>query len=169
MVLGVNIGGKNSSNLGPNQILLFSSIFMIIGLALAGYGFMQYQGQSESINKATNITATVTDTNVRTDSSRRGGTDYQAEITFDYKFEGTSYSSDFVYPLDDDKEFNTESEAQNYLENYSSGEEVDAFVNPEQPGKAFLTAERSNQPLLFVLIGMMMLLAGGYKSAQRVI
>jgi hypothetical protein len=142
---------------------------MVGGVLLAGYGFTQYQGQSESINNAVNITGTVTDTNIQTDSSRRGGIDYQAEITFDYSYEGASYSSDFIYPLDDDREFSTESEAQEYLEDYPPGENVAASVNPEQPGDAFLNAERSDQPLLFMLIGGLMALLGSYKTTKRII
>lgn len=169
MGLGINIGEKDSSNLSPNQILVFSSIFMVVGLALAGFGFMQYQGQSESIDNAVNITATVTDTNVRTDSSRRGGIDYQAEITFEYSYEGTGYSSDFIYPLDDDREFNQESEAENFIKNYPVGQEVDASVNPEKSGDAFLNAERSNQPLILMIIGGIMVVIGGYKTTRSFI
>lgn len=166
MGLDINVGGKNSSDLSPNQVLLFSSIFMVIGLVMAGYGFTQYQGQSESINNAVNITATVTDTDVRIDSSRRGGIDYQAEITFNYSYEGNNYSSDFIYPLDDDREFNQESEAENFIGNYPVGERVEASVNPEKPGEAFLMAERSDQPLLFMIIGGLMVVMGGYKTTR---
>ncbi|QGA80603.1 DUF3592 domain-containing protein [Candidatus Nanohalobium constans] len=169
MGLDVNVGGKNSNSLSPNQVLLFSSIFMILGLAIAGYGFMQYQGQSENVDKAVNITATVTDTNIRTDSSRRGGVDYQAEISFEYSFEGENYSSDFIHPLDRDKEFNQETEAEKFIENYPAGEKVDASVNPEKPGEAFLIAERSDQPLLFMIIGGFMVMLGAYKTTRSFI
>lgn len=164
----INLLDGNSENSGEASIVLVS-IFMVGGVLLAGYGFAQYQGQSESINNAVNITATVTDTNIRTDSSRRGGIDYQAEVTFEYSYEGTDYSSDFIYPLDDDKEFNQESAAEEFLEDYSSGSQIDAYVNPSEPGNAFLTNTRSNEPLILMLIGGFMAVLGSYKVGQRVI
>ena len=169
MGLGINIGDKDSSNLSPSQILVFSSIFMVVGLALTGFGFTQYQDQSESIDNAVNITDTVTDTNIRTDSSRRGGIDYQAEINFEYSYEGTGYSSDFIYPLDDDREFNQESEAEEFIENYPTGQRVGASVNPEKPGDAFLNAKRSDQPLILTIIGGIMVIIGGYKTTRSFI
>jgi len=149
--------------------VVLATIFTVIGVALAGYGFTQYQGQTENIDNAVNITATVTETDVRTDSSRRGRIDYQAEIRFNYSYEEENQSSGYIYPLDSDKEFDSESGAEEYLEDYPSGREVDAFVNPENPGEAFLNAERSNQPFLLMLIGGLMAVLGSFKTVQRII
>jgi len=161
------LGGKEQMNSTAGVVL--ATIFTVIGVALAGYGFTQYQGQTENIDNAVNITATVTETDVRTDSSRRGRIDYRAEIRFNYSYVGENQSSGYIYPLDSDKEFNTESNAEEYLENYPSGQEVDAFVNPENPGEAFLNAERSNQPILLMLIGGLMAVLGSFKTVQRII
>ena len=161
------LGGKEQINSTAGVAL--ATIFTVIGVALAGYGFTQYQGQSQSIDNAVNITATVTETDVRTDSSRRGRIDYQAEIRFNYSYEGENQSSGYIYPLDSDKEFNTESSAEEYLEDYPSGQEVYAFVNPENPGEAFLNAERSNQPLILMLIGSLMAVLGSIKTVQRIV
>ena len=161
------MGKESGLNSAPGIFL--AVIFTIIGLLMAGYGFNQYQGQSENIDKAVNITATVTGTDVRTDSSRRGGTDYRAEIAFDYIFEGENYSSNYIYPLDSDKEFDSESGAEQYLEDYPQGKEVTAYVNPENSGEAFLNAERSDQPFLFMIIGVFMAVLGSIKTVQRII
>lgn len=161
-----NIGGGSNGS-SPNMIVL--TLFMIGGLVLLGYGFNQYQGQKASIDNAVNISATVADTNVRTDSSRRGSTDYQAEIDFNYSFEGEDYTSGFIYPLDDDREFSTEEEAQEFLQSYSAGTEVDAYVSPETPDEAFLNNESSDQPLIFLLIGGLMTLSAGYKTVKNIV
>lgn len=164
----INIfGGEEAEN--STMALIFASAFVLIGVVMAGYGFIQYQGQAEYIDNPDNISATVSDNNIRTDSSRRGGTDYQAEITFEYSYEGNEYSSGFIHPLDDDKEFDTESKAEEFLENYAEGERVEAYVNSKSPEEAFLIASRSDQPLLLMIIGVMMVLAGGYKSVQRAV
>ena len=128
-----------------------------------------FQPVSGSIDNAVNISATVADTNVRTDSSRRGSTDYQAEIDFNYSFEGEDYTSGFIYPLDDDREFSTEEEAQEFLQSYSAGTEVDAYVSPETPDEAFLNNESSDQPLIFLLIGGLMTLSAGYKTVKNIV
>ena len=159
--------GGGSSESSPNFVLLF--LFMVGGLVLLSYGFNQYQGQAESIESAVGVTATIADTNVRTDSSRRGSTDYQVEISFDYSFEGDDYASDFLYPLDDDREFGTEEDAEEFLQNYTTGTEIDAYVNPQKPGEAFLWDRRSDQPLILLLIGGLMTLSSGYKAVKTVI
>jgi len=158
-------GGKMNSTAG----VALATIFTVIGVAVAGYGFTQYQGQGESIDSVVNISATVAETDVRTDSSRRGGVDYQAEIMFKYSYEGGNYSSNYIYPLDSDKEFNSESKAKQYLENYPQGKTVKAFVNPEKPGEAFLNAERSSQTLLLIVIGGLMAVLGSVKTVQRMV
>lgn len=169
MGLNISIGGRNETNLSPTQSLAIVFIAVIAGFALAGYGFVQYQDQVESVENAVGITATITDTNVRTDSSRRGGVDYQAEIDFEYSYEGQNYSSDFIYPLDNDREFGQESEAEEYLENYSTGDQINAYVNPDNPDQGFLKAQKSDQPLLFMIIGGFLILIGGYNSVKRII
>ncbi len=136
---------------------------------MAGYGFTQYQGQKDSLENAVNTTATVTGSNMRTDSSRRSSTDYQAEIEFEYSYSDESYSSDFIYPLDDDREFGSEAEAEEFLSDFEKGKQVDAYVNPSSPGKGFLFRKSSDQPLIFMLIGGLMTLAGGYRTLQRAI
>lgn len=167
MSFRINLLGEND-NSGETSIILVS-LFLIGGLILTGYGVTQYWGQSQSLDNAVNIAATVTDTNIRTDSSRRGGIDYQAEINFDYSYEGEKYSSDFIYPLDDDKEFNRESTAEEFLQDYSGGEQVEAYVNPSEPENAFLKDSRSNEPLILMLIGGLMAAISSYKLAKNVL
>lgn len=164
-------GSGSGSSEAKNSIfgLFLAVLFLTGGVLLGGYGFMQYQGQASNIDNAVNITATVSDTNVRTDSSRRGGIDYQAEISFDYSFEGENYSSDFIYPLDDDREFESEEDAEAFISDYRTGDQIRAYVSPENPGEGFIQKKRSDQPLLFMLIGVMMTLAGGYRTVQRII
>jgi len=162
----INLLGGNYSS-GETSLILVS-LFLVGGITLMGYGFTQYRDQSQNLNNAVNVSATVTDTNIRTDSSRRGGTDYQAEISFEYSYEEQSYSSDFIYPLDDDKEFNQQSKAHQYIDSYPTGSNVEAFVNSESPETAFLNAERSNQPLILMIVGTLTALMGAYKLTRRV-
>jgi len=168
MGLRINLG-RGSKNLNSTQGLAFAAVFALIGVAIAGYGFTQYQGQQDYLENTENISATVTDNSIRTDSSRRGGIDYQAEISFEYSFQGENFSSNFIHPLDTDKEFNSETEAEKFLEDYQEGETVDAFVDPDNPDEAFLKAERSSEPLLMMIIGALLTGLGSYKVVQRTV
>lgn len=167
----VNLPGSSNGSDAANSTfgLVLAVLFLTGGVLMAGYGFKQYQGQKQSLENAVNTTARITETDVRKDSSRRGGIEYQAEIQFEYSYEGESYSSDFIYPLDDDRAFELEADAEEFTSSYDVGSQVDAYVNPEEHGQGFLLKKRTDQPLIFMLIGVMMALAGGYRTIQRAI
>ena len=71
--------------------------------------------------------------------------------------------------MDSDKEFESESNTEEYLKDYLPGQEVDAFVNPENPSEAFLNAQRSNQPLILMIIGSLLAILGSIKTVQRIV
>jgi hypothetical protein len=154
-------------NVSGNKAVALAALISLVGVALLGYGFTQYRGQAQSLENAENITATITDTGIETDSSRRGGIDYRAEVEFRYSFEGQEYTSDNIYPLQAGKDFDTESAAQDFLENYPEGEAVNAYVNPDNPEGAFLKSQRSNQPVILMVIGGFLMVIGGYNSVKR--
>lgn len=167
----VNLPGSSNGSEAANSTfgVVLAVLFLTGGVLMAGYGFKQYQEQKQSLENAVNTSVRVTDTNVRTDSSRRGGIDYQAEIQFEYSYEGESYSNDFIYPLDDDRAFELEADAEEFISNFNVGSQTTGYVNPENPGQGFLLKKRTDQPLIFMLIGVMMALAGGYRTMQRAI
>ena len=152
-----SIGNRGSSirNLSRKQRLGWGSILLLIGLALSGYGYMNYQSQGEALDNAVNVTGTVTGTEIVRDSGgRRSGPDYSPVISFEYQYQGESYSSDNMYPPGDtDQELDSRSSAEEVVENYPVDSEADAYVNPEDPGEAFLKKKRSDGPLLMMGIG----------------
>lgn len=143
--------------------VISSLVAILIGLGLVVLGFNTYTNQNQALENPVNVSATVVDTGITEDSSRRGGIDYQPEIEYEYTFEGQTYTSDSMHPggqLPD--EHNIESEAREVIDRYSQGSEITVFVPPENPGDAFIEAEKTSDPLFFMGIGVLFMVLGGY-------
>lgn len=136
-------------------------------MILIGFGFTQYLGQSDSLENTVKVDATVLKTQITEESSRRGGTEYRTSIKFRYSYEDDNYSSKNIYPLDSTREFDTRSNAEKYLKNYTENKRIEAFVNPENPGKGFLNAERSSDPITLILAGFFLLAIRSYNSIKN--
>jgi hypothetical protein len=147
-----------SDRLGP---LHTGVLFLVIGVAIAGYGAYDYQQQNDALANTTTVEATITDTGIETVSQRRGRTDYRPTVTFEYEYDGTTYTGDDVRPGSIAPEYDTRSAASEALAAYEAGETVTAYVNPASPGEAFLEDERSDGPLRFVGIGGVLAVVGG--------
>ncbi|WP_414836437.1 DUF3592 domain-containing protein [Candidatus Nanohalococcus occultus] len=166
MPLRISLGRESGFNdLSGRQKLAVGLVLIIAGLALSGWGYLNYRAQGEAIENAVNTTGTVVSTEIVEDSGgRRSGSDYTPVIRFEYLYSGNSYVSDNMYPPGDtQKEFNSRSSAERLLEKYPEGSEViRVYIDPEQPGEGFLKKKRSNGPLLLVGIGTVMAFAGLY-------
>ncbi|MFB6216025.1 MAG: DUF3592 domain-containing protein [Candidatus Aenigmatarchaeota archaeon] len=140
-----------------------NALVALIGIGLVFSGFSTFTGHNRAMQNPVNVTATVIDTSIERDSSRRGGIDYQPEIRFRYTYQGAEYTSNDMYPGGQlPKERNTESGAKEVVQNYGEGTEVQVLVPPETPGKAFIRAKKTNDPLVFMALGLLMLSPGAY-------
>jgi hypothetical protein len=163
--MNISIGGNNGINsMTRNQRLAWGTVLIIIGIAISGLGYIDYQSQGDALQNAVNVTGTVTGTEIVTDSGgRRSSPDHSPVISFNYSYNGQSYSSDNTYPPGDtQRELNSRSAAEKIAQNYSTGTTVTAYVNPENPGEAFLKKKRSNDPVIFMGIGAVVILGGLY-------
>lgn len=151
--MGFEINGP-SSTIGVALLLLG-------GLAVAGYGGYSYVTQSSAIDSAVEVNATVTSTGVEKVDKRRG-VDYAPRATFNYTFEGESYTASNVYPGPLTRDFGTEEAAREQLDGYETGDSVTAYVQPDAPGDAFLVRERSDKPFFVIGIGIVLALGGLY-------
>ena len=148
----------DSDRLGP---LHAGVLFVMIGAAIAGYGAYDYQQQNQALSDTTTVEATITDTGIESMSQRRGRTDYRPTASFEYEYDGTTYTGDDIRPASIAPEYDTRSAAREALAEYETGATVTAYVNPASPGDAFLEDERSDGPLRFVGIGGVLALVGG--------
>ncbi|WP_132058614.1 DUF3592 domain-containing protein [Halorussus amylolyticus] len=161
---GFSVGGKQLSAAQGGLL------FLVIGLGASGFGAYDYVQQSDAVNEAVEVDATVVETGV--DSVRGGsspGVDYKPEVTFEYEYDGETYTGNNVFPATISRNYDTRSAAASVLEGYDEGETVTAYVNPDSPGDAFLKDEKSNSPLLFVGIGGLFAVVGGsslFKSVR---
>lgn len=85
-----------------------------------------------------NASATVKDTEIDRDSSRKEGPDYQPHIKFEYSFKSQQPSI-----------------------------QIQVNVTPENPGEAFIKARKSNKPLIFTGPGVLTIGPGAYRSLKQ--
>lgn len=134
---------------------------LVVGLAITGFGTYDYLNQSEAMSDAVAVDATVTGTEVDSVSQRRGGPDYRPVVTYEYTYDGASYTSRNRYPATFEPDYETRSAAEAELQGYERGEPVTAYVNPDAPSEAFLVKETSSGPLKLAGIGGVIVVVGG--------
>ena len=162
---GITIGGTNLSAVSLRKSLLI----VLVGVGAGGFGIYDYVQQNQAVQNAVEVDATVVETDVDASASRRGGPDYKPEATFEYSYQGDSYTGDSVFPGSITKEYDTRSAAESVLQDYQAGETVTAYVDPNSPGYAFLVNEASNGPLFFTAIGGLFVLVGGYSTLKSLV
>ncbi|MFB6179974.1 MAG: DUF3592 domain-containing protein [Halorientalis sp.] len=106
--------------------------------------------QHKAIDNAVNVTATVTKGHVEEDQMGHS-VHYDAHLTFTYTYEGQSYTSDDIYPGSGQKQFESRSDAEHYVQKMN-GTNVTAHVYPKKPGKAFLYS-KAGDPLTWIALG----------------
>ncbi|WP_327051907.1 DUF3592 domain-containing protein [Halomicrococcus gelatinilyticus] len=145
---------------GPSGRFQIALMFLL-GLATIGYGGYSYAEQSSALDSAVEVDATISSTSVEADDARRG-TDYVPRATFNYTYEGETYTATNVYPGELPRDFSTREKARSQLKGYEPGDTVTAYVPTDSPGQAFLKHESSDKPLLVVGFGVLFVLASLY-------
>jgi hypothetical protein len=148
-----------SANVGC--LLIF---VLLVGMPIVGLGaFFVHMGRSTLLEqarlneKAVSVKAIVLSSEVRQATTRIGtdasdtATSYWPEVEFSYEYGGTSRTSNKIWPVG---EGGSEADAKVALSSYPEGAEVSAFVDPSDPGTAFLEKRWSQAPYLSVIIGV---------------
>ncbi len=122
-----------------------------LGAIFGWNGWKARQSQRGALSEATEVTAVITTAEVSSsrdhdESIGEAGVDYDyvPKLTFEYTFEGEEYESSNKYPPVDNVNrggYEGKRGAEKWLDGYESGQQVTAYVNPEEPGEAFLEAE----------------------------
>jgi hypothetical protein len=133
-------------------------VVLLGGLVLGGYGVYAYTSQSAALDSTETVNATVTATSVDEipSNNRRGDDDYRPQVSFNYTYEGDSYSSSNLYPSGVTQSAGSRGGAESMLEGYESGANVTAHVPTDSPGSAFLKSQRSTKPLLMMGFGALL-------------
>ena len=130
-----------------------SALFVLIGVGLIGYGGYSLMEQNSAVKNAEPVNATIQSTGVEEESARRG-VKFRPTAEFTYSFQGEEYTGGKVYPGPMTQKFRTQREAEEEID-YARGNTVQAFVNPESPGDAFLKKDKSASPIMMLVIGVL--------------
>jgi hypothetical protein len=141
---------------------------LVIGLAATGYGAYDYTQQSNAVEDAVEVDATITDLDIES-TSAGSSTDvsYRPTVRFTYEYEGTAYASTNVFPSTISTNYDTESTARSVVEEYAVDESATAYVDPSDPDAGFLKHRTSSAPLLAITIGLFFVLVGGSSAVKR--
>ena len=153
---------------GPDS-LAGALLYVVIGLAIASYGGYDYMQQTEAVRNSVQVNATVTELSIETDSgiSSNPGTEYDPTIEFEYTYNGTQYTGTKLYPANIEQNYKTQSGAESAIKGYEQGKQTTAYVEPDEPGDAFLENKTSNAPLIALGIGGIFALFATVSAAKK--
>jgi hypothetical protein len=141
----------------PVRLTKGTVLIALVCLAGMTYGGYDYVQQTEAVDDAVAVEATIQEASVY-HSESRGDSNYHVQVEFTYQFRGREYTGDQLFPGSISKSYDTRSDAQAAIEPYETGETVSAYVDPADPGDGFLERQTITSPFVFVAIGAIGLL-----------
>jgi hypothetical protein len=142
-----------------------SLLLLLVAVGLAGYGAVDYVQSTNAVRDSVETEATITEVDVETESSGTGtgsNVEYEPVVLFTYTFDGETYTGDDLFPGSVPTRYDTESAARDAIAEYEPGTTTTAYVDPDDPETAFLENRTSNRQLLFIGIGLILALFGGF-------
>ena len=136
----------------------FAAMFLYVGA-------MQFWQQRRNLAHAEPVDALIVHSAVKMsktrDTDQRVGfsnstTRYLPEVRFRYVVAGTEYESERLHPTVIEQEYASELAAAEVLTPFPLAARVRAHVDRAHPDRAFLIAERSNGPLVFLILGVLL-------------
>ena len=163
------IKDSSSSVNGPDT-LGGAVLYILVGVAIAGYGGYDYVQQTEAVRNSTEVDATVTHLNIETDSgtSSNPDVDYEPTVEFEYTYDGTRYTGTKLYPANIERNYGTRSAAESAIEDYEQGSQTTAYVSPDEPGDAFLKNKTSNAPIIAIGLGGLFTLFAAFSALKKI-
>jgi hypothetical protein len=136
---------------------------LLVGLGIVGVGAYTFVQDSASLDNTVEVEAEITGLDVERTTGSRGRYAYVPVVTFQYRFEGTEYTSNRIYPGIAQPKYEEQSTAESVIGQYSVGRQVTAYVDPSEPGEAFLQNSRSGQASGAFFVGVAIsLISGGW-------
>jgi hypothetical protein len=133
---------------------------IVIGALFAGVALTHIEPLQDDVDSAEAVDAVVVSSRVVETTDAENQRRYHPNVTYRYTYDGTEYTASSVFPGDvslvDSRE-----RAREIVGDYQPGDEVTAYVNADDPGRAFLIERDS--PLWFwagPVIGVLMMLYG---------
>ncbi|ERH08942.1 MAG: hypothetical protein J07HX64_00694 [halophilic archaeon J07HX64] len=136
------------------QSILFIVVVLFFGIIMLGYGAYSHTSQSAALDQTETVNATISSTSVEYFAGRGG--EYSPRASFNYTYEGETYTSSTVYPGGVTPRFSSEDNARAELEGYDPGAIVTAYLPTDSPDDAFLKTETTDRPLYFLGAGALL-------------
>lgn len=147
-----------------SQYVVVGVVALVIGLAFAGASWNYILPYRQDTQNAQAVDAEVVSSAVTEGYNSENQRVYGPHVVYRYTYDGTEYTSDSVFPGDADA-VSEESRARDIVEQYAAGDEVTAYVNRDDPERAFLIDQSA--PLWFWLgpvVSGLLVLYGGYST-----
>lgn len=136
------------------------ALLLLVAFGLLGVGGYEYVQQSQAVEDAVVVEATVTDAAIDRIESGRGGVEYEPAVSYTYRYDSQTYTSDEVFPSRGTRTYTDRTDARAIVERYDPGTTVHAYVLPSEPETAFLIRERTPWPLRASVAGGALLVIG---------
>ena len=146
------------------QIITFL-IFGGFGLVMLYVGVTQWFQQRRNLANAVRVDAEIVHSQVFTstsaDTDSRLGrststTSHRPDVRFRYQVLGTQFESDLLYPTSIVQGYAGRESAAAELAPFPLGAMVRAYVDRDQPEKAFLVPTATKGPMVFIVIGLVL-------------
>jgi hypothetical protein len=159
--------------------LLIGAVLLAVGAGLFTYGQSAVDEEQEALENAVEIEVEILETDIETReraTSDRATPDdnddavgeqpefaYRPVVEFSYEYEGEQYRSSNLYPGSGSfTEYDDRASAEDDLSGYTDGSTATGYVDPNDPGEAFLIAEESGSPPGIILVGALFVLMGAF-------
>lgn len=137
--------------------LFFPALFTVIGLGLIYIGGGKIITARRATSRFEPVDARVVDSRLD-DGPERASRAFAPEVTYEYTFEGEEYTNSTVHPGGTWKTGNRE-RMEEIVDEYRQkrGEEVTAYVDPDDPGTAYLREGRLRHAYVSLGFGVLLL------------
>lgn len=159
--------------------LIFGIIFLGVGIGLSywGYGMLQ---EAKASSDWPSVTGTIVSSDVSSHRSTSGSgskkktsTVYEPVITYTYKVDGKSYTSDRI--TTGDYSSSSSKRAYRIANKYQEGSDTKVYYNPDEPylsvlepGTTFMSYLPFGMGLLFGFVGVMTFLGGIFRIVKKI-
>lgn len=145
--------------------LIATAVFGGFGLVLFVVGVRNHLQQRRLLRNPRRVEATIVASEVKllvaADRNPGDGRDtsvnsYRAIVRFRYRLDGVDYESDLLRPSEIVYDTASADGAREQIAAFPTGAVVQAYYQPSHPEKAFLNAEASYGPTVFIVLGLLL-------------
>jgi hypothetical protein len=145
--------------------IIATAIFGGFGIVLLVVGVRNLLQQRRFLSNPRRIEVTIVKSEIKkltTRDTKHGDlrdtstNSYRPILEFSYEIDGKQYQSDLLRPSEIVQDFASQSSAADVLAPYPLGKTVQAYYQPSAPEKAFLIAEASAGPWVFIVLGALL-------------